>query len=92
MVRNKANQREIEIREKPRPRNTFKEKRQEWSVGSKTNTNFSVLSVDGSWKLLMKEQRLVAAIAWINEMDTRSYSSKKIYAVSPIQAEAYVVL
>lgn len=61
-------------------------------AGINTLNYFPIISVDGSWKQLKKESRIVAAIAWINELDTRCYSSRKIFAISPIQAEAYAVL
>lgn len=69
-----------------------KDRVQEWVFGTRSQERVITVSVDGSWKKVKKDQRVKAATTWINESDTKSFSAKRIFAKSPVQAEAYAVM
>lgn len=60
--------------------------------GTRHQGRVNIISVDGAWKKEKKGKGVRAATAWINEADTKSFSAKKIFAKSPVQAEAYAVM
>ena len=65
----------------------------EWTTGDKNTPNVQTILVDGSWKKNVKTNQWQAAVAWKNEnKDPNEECATRIYANSPEQTEAYVIL
>lgn len=64
-----------------------------WSQGRPTTNQAQVIMVDGAWKREKNKSRWQASIAWKNiSQSTGEEYAHRIFAISPLQTEAYAIL
>lgn len=65
----------------------------EWVIGNRTHQKRIIILVDSSWKVKCRKNEWQAAIAWTSQQgNTINTRSERIFAISPLQTEARVIL